>query len=219
MRTLQFTTTHVAQRHSVYKRTLDSFTKHFKGIDFSKSTIYINIDFAPDLPQLIDESQKTIEYLEEIFYKVVPNITKEANFTKAIEWCWTQPDEELFFHLEDDWILEQNVHIDDLLKYFDNDKIFAANLRAYSFRGPRACLLPSVYRNSFCKDFIKTLKYHRNPERQLREYVANTELKNVHHPEDIHEIILKDIGRHWLLTNGLKRNNISNSFIKYSKGQ
>ena len=68
------------------------------------------------------------------------------------------PEDDLFFHLEDDWILEEEVEIESLLKYFDDDKIFAVNLRAYGFSGPRPCLLPSMYRKSFCEKFITGLK-------------------------------------------------------------
>lgn len=187
-------------------------------VDFSKSKLYLNIDSAPDLPHLEDQTQKTLEYLDKIFGEVIPNITKKGNFTKAIEWCWQQPKDDFFFHLEDDWVINKKVKIGNMLEYFSNDKIFAVNLRAYPFSGPRPCLLPSIYRKRFCLEFIEELSYTRNPERQLREFVAKTNQANVHYPEDINEIILKDIGRHWLLTKGLKRNQISNNFVNYVKG-
>lgn len=219
MKSLEFTTTHVAQRHDVYKRTIYSFVENLKGVDFSQSTIYVNIDLSPDLPHLTDESPKTIEYLKKIFYKVIPNVTEKPNFAKAIKWCWSQPKNDLFFHLEDDWVLNKNIHINSLLKYFANNKIFAVNLRAYKFKGPKPCLLPSLYRKRFCDSFIEGMKFDRNPERQLREFVAKTSFENVHYPEEIHDIILEDIGRHWLICNGLKRNHISSCFINYVRGQ
>lgn len=218
MRTLQFTTTHVAQRPDILRRTIESFQSNLIDIDFSNSKIFINIDFAPDYPNLEDGSDKTIDFLNSVFGEVVFNKTEEPNFTRAIQWCWNSVEDEIFFHLEDDWVLEEKVSIEEIMPYFNNKNVFAVNLRAYKFAGPRACLLPALYRKSFCRKFVEKLDYYRNPENQLRSYVkVNKDFFNIHYPEDIHDIILKDIGREWLRHKGLKRNQISTKFIRYSR--
>ncbi len=217
MRTLEFTTTHVSQRGDIIRQTIDSFIDKVVDIDFSESTIYINLDSAPKEVPIEDSSQKTIEYLKSIFKDVIFNIPEEPNFTKAVHWCWSQPKNDFFFHLEDDWVLEKKIELLPLLDYFNDPKVFAVNLRAYPFKGPKPCLLPAIYRKTFCEEFIKTLDFERNPENQLRAYVAKTDLHNLHRPEEIKEIILTDIGRSWLLSNGLSRNHISSRFVNYTR--
>ena len=220
MKEIEFTTTHVGQRHEIIKKTYLSFFDNLVDVDFAKSTIYINVDSTPNLAGLVDESDKTIEFLEKYFGKVVSNITGEGNFTKALQWCWGQPKGDFFYHIEDDWILNRNISLDELFPFFNDENVFAVNLRAYHFAGPRPCLLPALYRSSFCKKFIEKLNEYRNPENQLRSYVStHKKFYNIHYPEDIQDIILKDIGREWLRHKGLKRNQISSKFIKYQKAQ
>ena len=219
MRNIEFTMTHVAPRHSILRQTVESLKENLVNIDFSKSTIYINIDpvIIPPITHLVDQREETKNYLEENFGKVISNEPDEANFSNALKWCWTQPNEELFFHIEDDWLLEDKVDVEDIFPFFQDEKVFAVNLRAYRFSGPRPCLLQAIYRKSFCNEFALTLTDERNPENQLRTYVKKGELYNLHFPESINDIVLKDIGRNWLKQNGLRRNQISTKFTTYKK--
>ena len=213
MKTLEFTCTHVIQRHNLLRQTIDSMVSNINGVDFSNSTIYINMDQAPT--RILSDEDSTLDYLNKIFGRVVAHQPSSPNFTKAIHWCWSQPKEELFFHLEDDWVLREKVGIDDMLKYFEDSKVFALNLRAYSFKNPRPCLLQSLWRKSFCEEFLNTLDFQRNPENQLRSFVKGTEYYNIHYPKGIDDIIVEDIGREWLRNKGLQRNHISSRFINY----
>lgn len=215
MQPLEFTCTHISQRTDILQKTIDSIVRNLNGVDFAKSVIYINIDSCPNE----QASKECVSYLGKIFGRVIYNITEEPNFTKAIHWCWNCPKRsELFFHLEDDWILEKKIELKNLLNYFSDPNVYAVNLRAYHFTHPRPCLAQSIWRKSFCKDFLETLDFQRNPESQLRSFVKNKcNNYNIHFPEDINDVIIKDIGRKWLSQKGLKRNHISSMFIKYDR--
>lgn len=215
---LEFTCTHIYQRFDLLNQTIDMMTKFLIDVDFSKSTLYINIDTSPHLPLFEKESEEIINKINSIFGKVIINRTGIPNFSNAIKWCWSQPAEKLFFHFEDDWLLKKEIKVSEMIKLFDNEKVFAVNLRAYPFLGPKACLLQSIYRKSFCEEFINTLSEQKNPENQLRSFVQGKDVFNMHYPEEVTEIVLEDIGRNWLKVNKLRRNHTSSRFINYSKG-
>lgn len=212
--------THVAPRHDILRMTVDSLIDNMVNIDFSNSTIYINIDKIEFIDKIEDQRDKTKEYLSKIFKEVITNEPEYPNFSNALKWCWTQPKEELFFHIEDDWLLEKEVDIENIIPLFEDPNLFAVNLRAYHFSGPRPCLLQAIYRKSFCNKFASKLIETINPENSLRSYAkSNKNLYNIHYPEGINDIVLKDIGRDWLKFKGLKRNQISSKFVKYERNR
>jgi len=216
MTNIDFTCTCVAQKYELLYQTIESLRSNLIGIDFSKSTIYVNIDQSPEKDSN-NNVRKTVGYLNEVFGRVVANIPAEPNFAKAVQWCWSQPQSEFFFHTEDDWILDKKVNLDTMMEYFNNPSMASVNLRAYTFKNPRLCLLQSLWRKKFCDQFLKHYNFDYNPENQLRAFGKITRFDNIHYPEDVEEIIVKDIGRPWLISQGIKRNHMSSSFIKYTR--
>lgn len=217
MKSIEFTCTHVVQRGFLMARTAHSLFNKLKGVDFSKSTIYVNADSIVHRPDLRDYSNDVIKLLNKNFGQVIWNPTNSPNFSKAIHWCWSQPKEDFFFHIEDDWILKKEININELIQKFDDSDVYAVNLRAYSFNQPKPCLLQSVWRKSFCEKFINSLDFDRNPENQLRSFVKETKYYNIHYPEGIDDIVVEDIGREWLRKNSIERNHISSKFISYKE--
>ena len=209
---LEFTTT-ATVRPELINKTYSSFTTNLKGIDFEKSTLYINIDPLPATGRPHD----VIDVAKKYFGHVVPQVPHKANFCQAVKWCFTQPKNPYFFHLEDDWQLNEEVNVDDLRKilYRTPNTAHAVTLRAYSFKSvadKRICLSPSLYKTSFASWVGKRLNPHHNPEKQLRNKTKSNPIgglckwaRGVQYPSPKNRIIVKDIGRDWLEENNLEK--------------
>ena len=176
---LEFTSTAMC-RPGIFKKTIDSFSKNLRGIDFSQSTMYINIDPLPD-PLL---AKDVIDIAKSYFKTVIANTPSVANFSKAVKWCWMQPKGEFFFHLEDDWVLRQPVNFRDMrhdlrrrkLKKA-SDKLLSVNLRAYkTVHDTRVRLSPCLIRTAYAQVIAPKIRSDMNPEAQMR---ANKYYKSI----------------------------------------
>ncbi len=214
---LEFTTTATC-RPKILQATYASFTKNLLGINFKKSTLYINID---PIPPKVDP-QAVVEVAKKFFGKVIVNIPKTPNFCQAIRWCWCQPKGYFFFHLEDDWTLNTRISMDLLKRRLEKGgkRCFGLNLRAYKFMHNRICLSPCLVKSKIAREIALQLNPLLNPEKQLRprNFTNATGGKirgyfNIHYPISS---IITDIGRKWLKKAKYKRGNDIN-FITWSK--
>ena len=196
---LEFTTTATC-RPKILETTYASFTTNLLGINFNKSTLYLNIDPIP--PK--HDPQEVVKVAKNFFGEVVVNIPEIPNFCQAVRWCWCQPRGYYFFHLEDDWTLDQKISMDLVKKRLSKGGkwCFGINLRAYKYMHNRICLSPCLLKTSIAREIALDLNPALNPEKQLRpkSYTnANggraRRYFNIHYP--ISEIIT-DIGRKWL---------------------
>ena len=210
-------------RPKLLNKTYKSFTRNLLGIDYSKSTLYINIDPIPD-----GDRDEVIEVAKQYFGNVVANTPEKPNFSKALKWCFLQPKGDYFFYLQDDWVMQNELYISDMIKHLgtrhypnggrSNERrnsrtIVAVNLRAYkTIRDNRICLSPVLVSNSWGKRFAKRLNTDFNPERQTRIKSkknphgadANDLGASLHLPEK--KVIVADTGRKWLNKNNIRRN-------------
>ena len=224
----EFTTT-ATNRPKILEETYKSFTNNIKDVDFGKSVLYINIDPVPE-----GERKEAIEVAKKYFGRVVEKLPDVPNFTNAVKWCWSQPQGEFFFHLEDDWTLRSKIMIKELkdklscmienskryrIKSRMLDKYVAVNLRAYDFiNDGRVCLSPGLFLTSWAKKAAEILDPQHNPERQMRrgfgigkEFLI--ESRALHHPHNKNNIIINDIGRDWLeKSNYRKKDGMAFSF-------
>ena len=204
---IAFTTTALSRPY-VLEQTYYSFVNNIEGIDVSKCTLFINVDPVPNNTL----QQDTLAVAKKYFNNVVYNITKEPNFTGAVNWCLTNADTPFIFHLEDDWCLLEKINIVDLIALADEKVALQIVLRAYDYDYNWPVLSPGIWRYSLYKTFVGRLNININPEAQLKkkEFVYDRD-KIIVVGEDI---IVKDIGRHWLKVKGLEKPTKS-EFIKY----
>jgi len=212
---LEFTTTAMA-RPSILQRTYKSFSIHLRGVNFAKSTLYINVD---PLPPDVDRHE-CVEVAKRFFGTVVPNMPSSAHFTKAVQWLWKSVKGQYFIHLEDDWSLLRDVDIQTMLKLLEQDGVIQAIFRAYyrarhgkerSYQG-KICLSPSLLEGNFARRMSGIFDLTMNPEIQLRG--ANIEgCRGIPYPKK--EIILKDIGRKWIVQSPYKKPKLKYQFTSW----
>ncbi len=207
---MEFTTTATC-RPEIIQQTYESFSTNLLNANLRESTLYINVDTAP----AGNNPQDIVDIAKRYFRNVVANISSNPCFCQAFKWCWKQPKEDFFFHLEDDWLLLNRVDINDLFELFSksDNKLAVINLRAYlEITDDRICLSPGLVKTVFAEYIIDKLDVTTNPEPQTRRMgSANTTGKNkmgfygLQYPAQVPEVIIKDIGRPWLAKQGLQR--------------
>lgn len=206
---LEFITTS-CNRPELLSRTYASFTKNLEGIDYSKSTLYINIDPAPNN----DKFQKICEIAKKYFGNVVINNPKEPNFARAVNWCTSQTKSNHVFYLEDDWELSININIHDLIKIMNNDSnikqvqlrkrvktdICQENTDTFGFP-------PGLWNANFLRIFSRSMNGDTNPEVQIINFQRKLRKnKNMVKKVIYGDVpITHDIGRWWLKQKQLTR--------------
>jgi len=212
---LEFTTTAMA-RPSILQATYESFSSHLKGVDFSESTLYLNID---PLPPDVDPNA-CVEVAKQFFGTVIPNMPSSANFTAAVQWLWKSVQGEFFIHLEDDWSLSCDVNISAMLKRLEPEDVLQVPFRAYyraykgkerSYQG-KVCLSPSLLQGDFARKMSKIFNLSQNPEIQLRGDNLGGG-RAVPYPK--REIIIKDIGRKWLSESAYEKPKVKHKFTSW----
>ena len=204
---LSFTTTATC-RPEILRETYRSFNEHLKDLDFSETTLYINIDPLPDAKLRED----TLEIARAHFGRVMHRFPKKPNFTSAINWLWSTAQTDYIFHLEDDWIMKSPLSINDILKQFKDPQIQEVALRAYPYPYKKLCLSPSVWSKDLYKRFAGKLDESQNPEVQLRtDFVKPSMIRCMGKGP-----IIADIGRDWLAKQGLSRGKVKSDFTSWS---
>jgi hypothetical protein len=205
---LDFTTT-AMRRPEILRKTYESFSTNLKGIDFSESTLYINIE---PLPEEIPASE-VVKVAESFFGHVIVCESKKCNFTAAVKWCWKNTTRNYVFHLEDDWILLSRLKVGQLIKRL-NPPIVQVALKAYTYKYNKIALSPSLLSGQFVRDISCKLIITSNPEVQLRgENVRGHSMMSF--PD---RIIIKDIGRAWMKKSDYVRcSKVKHEFVAWKK--
>ena len=203
---IEFTTT-ACNRPKILEQTYKSYTHNIKNVDFTKSTLYINIDPAPDNTNI----SEVINIARKYFGNVIYNTPNEPNFAKAIIWCFQQVKGEYFFHLGDDWILMREVNIYDMIDIIKLPNVSQCILNKKNIN-PREiyepAFIPSLFLTKIVKVFLQLMNNESNPEAQMK----NIFRKNIFQIQKYksksfasHIELSRDIGREWLNRNGIKR--------------
>jgi len=118
------------RRPKVIDRTLKSFTKHiFKNQKDYR--LIINIDpVGEDV-----KNNKIIDICEKYFEHLVIIEPKTPSFSKAVIRVWKETKSEYIFHLEDDWFLERDIDIKELIYQMNYDNNLAC-IRFYKEKIP-----------------------------------------------------------------------------------
>jgi hypothetical protein len=214
-------------RPELLNKTLDSFFRNcfyqFNKRNNCESNIIINIDNIGNRANTpIDVYQVCQQYSKNVLY----NIPNEPNFAKAVKWCWSQCTNKYIFHLEDDWLLNRYLHLENLINYidkgissvrlykrkypskkpymmfdceydFDNDNLFIAKGNYDQFG-----LNPVLIDKQFIDDVLPLMVDNINPEKQFR--MRNNNMKNIlpRYKYGIYgkpgeKAIVTDIGTEW----------------------
>lgn len=203
-------TTPTVWRPEILRRTLESFCANLMWLNPRTSTLLLNIDPAPAGSE--DRSAEVIEVASRFFGNVTPMIQPRASFPMAVRSLWeTVPDDSPYFlHLEDDWTLEEEVDLGELMGILDRDRTLSAvSLRAYpEMRDDgRVLLSPGVFRVEHARRMAKLMKPGEDPEKSLRPArFVNRQIgvRGRLWPAD--RAVVKDIGRDWREQRGLRKN-------------
>jgi len=229
---LDFTTT-ATNRIDIIEQTYRSFTTNLKGVDFKRSTLYINIDPIPTMNKIDFENIKTM--CLKYFGNIVANVPEKPNYTQAYKWLFTNATNQFVFNLEDDFALIRQIEITDLLYYFDKyPELYCVALRLYHYHYKSIPTSPQLLHRRYYKSVGLGLDPSINPEIQLRgkkwglemptfrpEYgpKIDTNGRLVVYPEPTgpENVITIDIGRDWIEHSGFKRPDTKEKFLTWEQ--
>lgn len=216
---LSFTMT-ATLRPDILDQTIFSFVKHLKDIELSECEIFANIDPVPR--NMIDKKQATADVLSRYFKKVHLNTPENANFASAVKWAWSTASSPFIFHLEDDWVLTEDVMIEKLLDMMSQNKSLY-QIRLCKFLKKSATkkygLSPCLIRHNFYSVVGREMNTSVNPEWQLREaekwglLSPKYEVTVCEYPKG--RIIIKDIGRRWRVKNHMSKHETCSEFLEW----
>ena len=203
---LEFTTT-ACNRPEILEQTYHSFSKKLKNVDFTKSTLYINIDPSPSK----DNISEVINVARKYFGNVIYNIPNEPNFAQAILWCFQQVKGEYFFHLEDDWILLREVNIHNMVHVLQSPNVSQCILNKKNINPKEIyepAFIPSLFMTKIVKVYLQFMNNESNPEAQMKNIFRSNVFQIQTYKSKFfapHIELSRDIGREWLKSNGIKR--------------
>ena len=141
-------------RAEILSKTLKSFNTNLIGVSLLDCTIYANID-PFDFPGCSDRILKVVDVLNKYFGNVIYRVPESPNFAEALKYVWSQPSDELIFHLEDDWELTMPIDLSKIEGYFySHSKLMQVRLRwerciKKTTRNPVYGLSPCIVRKEF----------------------------------------------------------------------
>jgi hypothetical protein len=224
-------------RPELLKQTLSTFSEKVFP-NFSIGNVYVNVDLHGG-GSLAQKKCSTI--VRDFFPQAKINLTAKPNFTKAVCYLWKKPKSKYFLHLEDDWIALSSIFqksIDNLFvkkvkqvqiakPRIEQSLLSRNRWRPYSispiylpnFKKPSFATSPSFIESDFANEVALLINKKLNPEKQmfngmnpelenfLQRYVSTALVRWWQPPK------IKDIGRDWLVENGLE-----NTIIKGKHG-
>jgi len=209
-------------RADILRMTLRSFHKNFLR-NFT-ARIIINVDPVGDTQSHAPNDMVNI--CRELFDEVVYRTPDTPSFAAAVQWCWQQVETDVFFHLEDDWILRRPVDPADMLRAFDDPKVTGITLNKWNkkrlcrwiekelqlkpelhddrgtsyLRMPIPALNPGMLRRDYAHQCSRRMSVDKDPEGQLGELwqqIAGPSEAPVFLWRFSNEVILIDIGNRW----------------------
>jgi len=188
-------------RPALVNKTLKSFCENVFDEDPERFRLIINID-----PLGGRKPHRTVVKICRRYFNkrsMISNSPSEASFPRAVMWVWSQVEADWIFHLEDDWLVNKKININDMISIMKEYKNLAC-LRLPKFRTPKGKtakffsskytyndkgfyvasdrkrqfgLNPVLIRGSFIKEALPLLVDTGNPEKQFR--YANKNMRNL----------------------------------------
>lgn len=176
-------------RPDILNRTLESIVKNICQ-DRDGFRLVLNID---PIGESIKPA-KVIKTARKYFDDLIFNIPKTPSFAKAVKWVWSNSDAPYVFHIEDDWIINRQIDVDDMINILKKyEKL--SSLRLYKNKMPKrkkvttfACswvyneegfylakdwrkqfgLNPILIKREFINQALPRMRDTVNPEKQFR---------------------------------------------------
>lgn len=218
-------TTSATIRPDILDRTFSSFRENLLNNNHEYKLI-INIDPIGDTGKTPDD---VLSVAKKHFTKIVHRIPEAPCFPAAVIWCWKQTESDLIFHLEDDWEMACSIDLDQLLTTisqfpkFDSFLLSRRKVKGVAANKiigvPHLSLNPVFIRKKFVHEAVKFMYVDGNPEKQLRnanpicgEFIKTT--KHVRYIEQGCGVIVRDIGREWIVKTQYVKNT---GFLEWTK--
>ncbi len=207
-------------RPEVCDKAWQSLKKNLKGVNWDRSTLYLNIDPLPK-DRGREESKQVLRKAFRVFGNVSVRRTEIPNFTRAVKWGWSQVKGHFFFYFQADWILKKEVDIEFVIMSLLNQKLDSFQLRAYKGNYDRLCLSPCLIKTSTAYDLAQQMIETVGPEAQLRSPRKREGGRNL--AKDLNckcwprnEAVVEDIGREWAKEHKIQKKNGSR-FVVWEK--
>ncbi len=196
-------------RPEIARRSYESFHQNLQGVDWQRSTLYLNID---PVPKGTDPGAM-VQVAEEFFGHVVHRTPPEANFARAVKWTWAAARGDYVFYLQADWLLARPVNVHEMLAILGGPAWDAVNVRrSCGHQSDRIlCLAPVLLRGTVARSLAMLFNTVDGPEAQLR--TANFRqggrglgvgLRSCHWPVGGRDPLV-DIGRRWMEEHGYRK--------------
>ncbi len=118
-------------RPALLDRTLKSITEKICR-DRDGFRLVLNVDPIGEATK----PMKVVRTAKKYFDDVIFNIPKTPSFAKAVKWVWANSDAPYVFHIEDDWLINRDIDVDnmiDILKKYEK----LSSLRLYKYKTPK----------------------------------------------------------------------------------
>jgi len=97
----------------------------------SRYRLIINIDpIGADV-----DPMRVVKTAKKNFSDVIYNIPDKPSFPNAVRWVWEQTTAPYIFHIEDDWKINKQIDIDDMINILKSHKKLSS-LRLYKYKTP-----------------------------------------------------------------------------------
>jgi hypothetical protein len=218
------------RRPELLARTLDSFSKGlFRNFEINK--FIVNIDpFAGNE----DDHDRCRTLITNLYSDSVIIEPVAPSFGRAVKRTWLNSSADFIFHLEDDWILCDTLHPEDVFPLFDSEtkaaKLVSAecNLHRSPFQVYQKTkrflgipvgrtvfnefsTSPGFWDGEVAREFAMLINPDLDPEKQIRPQfnLALFTFLNQYRcrfiPSKSGGILIKDIGREWRREKGLEK--------------
>lgn len=218
---LEFTTT-ACVRPELLEQTYSSLSDALVDVDLkTEGSLYINIDPVPDSSEeAINKELKVARlYFSEVHHRIGET---GGNFSRAASWVLSQPKGQFFFNIEDDWLFDGKICIQDYINKIklDNRKNILQCIAGKKQPNNRIHFLPSLFQTSVIQSILTQhpIPKTENPERWLWEIKDPKRLVD-YNVVSMGGVDCKDNGREYMRNKGFSKNQDNQRINKNGKMQ
>ena len=178
-------------RPDLIRQTLTSINTNIIKGEKERYRLIINIDPIGEKTK----PMKIVKLASQFFDNITYNIAKSPSFPKAVKWVWKQVEADYVFHIEDDWLINRKIDVDNMINILDKYPKLSS-LRLYKYKTPKRkkfstfkChwiynedgfylakdwkkifgLNPILIKKKFIEQALPRMVDHVNPEKQFRD--------------------------------------------------
>ena len=214
-------------RPEILRMTLATFTARlFNQFDVRA---FINVDPIGETDK--HTPMDLVNICREYFNEVIYNIPDTPSYARAVQWGWRQVETDLFFILEDDWVLKRTANANKLLALFENDAVVNVLLNIFGTKNTpwwkektakgeimmydgdtmhRDCFAigPGFLRTAYIKQIVERMELDKDPEFQ---YEVGAKRITTDYPKPIFlwcvspESLIIDTGKWWRRVRNMRK--------------